>query len=163
MRMYAQSDIGYRCRILTAEYTLGDQFPRTSPHNPHTQHALRFRVYDELCHTIIAVESSCPARCAPGKTGNLNRTVLLLRLGLGQTAPGDFWIGKNYSGDCTRLKDNLTSSNSLSHYTTLMCGLVGQHRFSSNISDCIYRALSRLASEIYLDKSVRINFHPCIF
>src|SRR5579885_1037057 len=86
MRMYAQSDIGYRCRHFNGEYTLGDQFPRASSHNPHTQHALRFRVYDELCHTIIAVESSCPARCAPGKTGNLNRTVLLLRLGLGQTA-----------------------------------------------------------------------------
>src|SRR5207249_10641733 len=107
VRVDAQLDVGSESGHFDGQHALGDQLSGADAHDPDAQHAVAFRVDDQLGHALGAVERHGPSGGAPREARDLDGAILLLRLLLREPAPGTFGVGKHHGGYRPRLKSPL--------------------------------------------------------
>jgi hypothetical protein len=100
---------------------------------------------------------------AQGKPGYLDLTVLLLGVGLSQTAPRDFGIGEHDRRNGIRLERDFVSGDSLDGDAAFVHGLVSKHGFTDDIANRIDAGIIGLQLLVYLDEATRADMHAGLF
>jgi hypothetical protein len=101
MGMHRIGDVARGGAHLDGEYAFADQLAGADADDADAEDALGFRFDNELGQTVGPVQRERAAGSAPEKFGDLNLDVFLLGFGFGETAPGDFRIGKTTAGITT--------------------------------------------------------------
>ena len=113
---------------------------------------------EELGHAFGTVEGEGAARSCPGKLGNFDFAVFLLRLRLGEAAPGNFRIGENHRRNGARFEGDLVAGNGFGGGPALVRGFVRQHGFSDHIADGVDGGIVGLQLLVDLDEAARPDF-----
>ena len=102
-------------------------------------------------------------RRAPGRRPrilrDLDRDVLLLRVGLGQTGPGQLGIGEDHGGNRARLEHRRLAVNRFDGDARLVRRLVREHRIAGDVADGEDRRLGRAALPVDFDEAALIHLH----
>ena len=142
---------------LDRQHRFANQFARALAGNPRAQHPFRFGVDDEFGHTFGVIECQRAARCAPRKASDLDRDPLLLRLGFGQTAPGNLGIGEHHRRDNIFVQCFMVTGDRVDRQPGLARRLVRQQHATRHISNGVQRGVVRLLLLVDVDEFKGIN------
>ena len=80
MRVNRERDVAGQRRHFDGQHAFGDHLACTGSYDAHAQHALGFRIENQLRHAFGAVDGDRTAGGGPGKLGNFDLAIFFLRL-----------------------------------------------------------------------------------
>src|ERR1700680_3969977 len=158
MRMDGECDVFDERAHLDGEHSFRYEFAGAGADNSYPQHALGLRIDDQLGHAFSSVDCHGASRGAPGESGYLDLAIFFLRLGLGEAAPGDLWIGEDDGGNCVGFEGDFMSSDGFDRGASFMRGLVRQHGFAHDVADGVNGGIVCLQLLIYLNETALADF-----
>ena len=112
-----------------------NQLASTGTGNGDAEDTIRLRIDDQLGHAVVTAQSQGSAVAAPGKLGSFDLDLAFSSLGLGQSAPGDFGIGKDHCGDRAGIEHCCPAGSRFGGNIGFTIGLVCQHRLADDIAE----------------------------
>src|SRR5437899_11851622 len=157
--MDAQRDITGQGSHLDGEHALGDHFAGANTYDSNPENPLRLRVDEQLGHALGAVKRDRAARCGPGKLRDLYVAIFLLRLRLGEAAPGDLGIGKYDCRDCVWLEGDFVPRDGFDRDAAFVRRLVRKHWLADYVADRVDGGIIGLELLIHLNESALADLH----
>ena len=149
--------------VSTASVPSAISSPAPAPTIPTPNTRSVFGSNEDLRQALGARDRLSPARGGPGKAGDLDFAVRVLRLGLGQSAPGDFGIGEDDGGNRQVVERGRLTRQRLDGHVRLARRLVGEHRFAGDVSDGQNVGIGRASLWIDFDEALLVDFAPVVF
>ncbi len=138
---------------------LTQQLAAVGADNRTTDHTVSLFVEDQFGHTICAVGSDSTARSSPREGGGFVADAFLFRFFLGQTNPGNFWLGVRDRWDHFRVEVVLHTGDNFCGNVAFVNTFVCQHWLTDDIADS--KDVRHVGAQLLVnaDETTVVNFH----
>jgi len=156
--MDGEADVFGERSHFDGEYAFGDHLAGSHADDADTENTLGVGIDEKLGHAFGAVESDGAAGGSPGKLRDFDFAIFFLRLRFGESAPGDFRIGEDDSGDSGWLEGDFVSGNGFDGGAAFVHRFVGEHGFADYIADGVDGRIGSLKLFVHFDETFGADF-----